>query len=265
MKFLLNKYYLLWLFALLFTLNGSAQVLDKDGIPVPQNPPRLVNDFAGLMSDINAQNLEDKLVRYNDSTSSQIAIVTVKNLGGYPIEDYAIKLARKWGIGQNEKDNGILILVSKEDRLMRIEVGTGLEANVTDLSTKRIRDEILAPAFKQSNYFRGLDDATDRLFQLMMGTYTYSEKEDSGNDDISKLIMFLIIFFAIIILLTIILGKNSKNGSYTMSGGGWNWSGGGGGWSSGGGSWGGGGGGSSGGFGGFGGGGFSGGGSSGSW
>lgn len=259
MKYHLNKLFILFIFA--FTSLVNAQVLDKDGIPEPPVPPRLVNDYAGLMSSTNVQNLEDKLVRYNDSTSSQIVIVTLKTLDGYPIEDYAIQLARKWEIGQKDKDNGILILVAKEDRLMRIEVGTGLEPYVTDLATKRIREEILAPAFKQSNYFKGLDDATDRLFQLMTGTFHYDESDSKRSEEFPS-VLFVILVILFFLFLFYFMSKSSKRG-YTMSGGGWTWGGGGGGgWSSGG-SWGGSSGG--GGFGGFGGGGFSGGGSSGSW
>ena len=163
-------------------------------------------------------------------------------------------MATKWAIGQKGKDNGILILVAKDDRQISIEVGTGLEGNVTDYSCKHIRDELMVPAFKQSNYYKGLDDAVDRLFALMTGSFQPSESDYAANND--ELPTWAIILLIIILIIVFFYFSNGNNGGYTGGSGGWI--------STGGSSWSGGGS-SSGGFGGFGGGGFSGGGSSGSW
>src|SRR4051812_9953099 len=101
------------LFSLFFLLHffANAQSVDKQGIPDAPNPPKLVNDFAGILSNDDKQRLEDKLVAFNDSTSTQITIVTVESIGDYSIDDYALRLGRKWGIGQKGKNNGILITV----------------------------------------------------------------------------------------------------------------------------------------------------------
>ena len=230
---------------------ANAQLLDKDGIPQPPSPPRLVNDFAQIISESNRESLENKLVAYNDSTSTQICVVTVNNIGDYSIEDYAVRLGRSWQIGQKDKDNGILILISKDDRKVDIEIGYGLESYVTDYDSKDIIDNIIVPAFKQSNYYEGIDHATNRLIAHLHGTYTSS---GFTTDEIPIWVWILIILIGVFIVYIISSGKSTVS----IGGGGWSWTSGGGGssWSGGG---------SSSSFGGFGGGSFGGGGSSGSW
>ncbi|HOY41495.1 MAG TPA: TPM domain-containing protein [Chitinophagales bacterium] len=253
MTSLLNNI-LLTLF-LLLQFSASAQVLDKDGIPEKPSPPRLLNDFAEMISTSKRQLFEDKLVAFNDSTSTQICVVTVNSIEDYSIEDYAVRLGRKWGVGQKDKDNGILILVAKDERKVDIEIGYGLESYITDYDTKNIIDEIIVPAFKQSNYYEGLDLATNRIIAQLQGTYSASSSapatESSG---ISYIIIIIVIIFIVIIIIS---GSSSGTGGGLSGGSGWTWS------SGGGSSWSGGG--SSGGFSGFGGGSFGGGGSSGSW
>ncbi|MBK9328015.1 MAG: TPM domain-containing protein [Sphingobacteriales bacterium] len=249
----LNKILAIILLTLHFFAGG--QTLDKEGIPDIPTPFRLVNDFASMLSNENRDALETKLLAYNDSTSTQIYIVCVETIGDYSIEDFALRLGRKWGIGQKDKNNGVLILVSKNDRKVDIEIGYGLESYVTDYDSKHIIDELIVPAFKQNNYYRGLEDASNRLIELMQGTFQSSEH--TGTDAIPPWAYILIIVFIVFIAYIISSGKSSVS----VSGGGWTWnSGGGSSWSGGGSSWGGGGG-----FSGGGGGSFGGGGSSGSW
>lgn len=242
-------------FSILLQFTSFAQTLDREGIPDVPTPYRLVNDFAQMISNENKAALEEKLLTYNDSTSTQIYIVTVESIGDYSIEDFALRLGRKWQIGQKDKNNGILILVSKQDRKVDIEVGYGLESYVTDYDSRAIIQDLIIPAFKQNNYYKGLDEATDRLIALTQGTFNHTKAPiDEGLP-----LWTILIFIAVIILISIIF--SSGKSSVTYSGGGWNSYGGGGYWGGGGSSWGG----SSGGFGGGGGGSFGGGGSSGSW
>ncbi len=252
-----SPFHKLFLILLLLPTLLFAQAGDDKGIPDAPNPPRLVNDFAGMMSADNRARLEKKLVDYNDSTSNQITIVIVESIGDYSVEDYALRLGRKWGIGQEKKNNGILITVAKDERKVDIEVGYGLEGHVTDYDSKHIIDELIVPAFKQSNYYEGLDLATNRLIGLMQGAFTSGKpiKEDG-------IPTWAIILIIIIIFIIIISARKNRGSGFTGGSGGWILTGGGFGGFSGGGSWGGGGGG---GFGGFGGGSFGGGGSSGSW
>ena len=246
------------LFTLLFVhLCMSAQVLDSDGIPQKPSPPRLVNDYAELFSITEREELEQKLVAFNDSKSTQICVVTVDDIGDYEISDYALRLGRNWGIGQKDKDNGVLIVVAKETRKVTIELGYGIESFITDYDSKEIIDDLIIPSFKQSNYYEGIKKATDRIINQLQGTYYASPA--AASEEIPAWVIILIIVVIVLIIFTAI---SSGNGSVTVSGGGWSWSSGGGG-GGGGSSWSGGG--SSGGFGGFGGGSFGGGGSSGSW
>ena len=133
---------LLVLALLLVAGSGRAQTT-----PPRPNPPRLVNDLAGLMRPDEANALEQKLVAYNDSTSSQIAVVTVPSLDGDEIANYAQRLYEAWGIGQQGKNNGILVLVAAQEHQARIQTGYGLEGAVPDALAKRIISNTLVPAF----------------------------------------------------------------------------------------------------------------------
>ncbi len=213
----------------------------------------MVNDFANVL-DGRANEIESKLRAYNDSTSTQIVVVTVNSLNGYDISDFSYRLAESWGIGQKGKNNGLLILVAPTERKMKIEVGYGLEALVPDAKAKWIIDNIMKPSFKQGDYATGIDGAIDEIINRASGAYT---RDGSETDKVSKKGSSWVTWL-IIILLIIYLFFRKKSGGYSRysSGGGFY---GGGGFGGGGGSSGG----SS--FGGFGGGSFGGGGASGDW
>lgn len=232
----------------------------QDILAVP-NPPRLVTDDAGILSSHQVEILEEKLVALDDSSSNQIAIVTVKSLGGYDVADYANKLFREWKIGNTKTNNGVLILVAPNERRMRIEVGYGLEGAIPDITANDIIDNIITPRFKEGNFYAGLDGAVDALSAAAVGEYKVRRDREEGGDGIS-----LLVFIIILIIILMIAGRGGGRGGGMMSRRGyrgWNnlppiWiggGGGGGGWSGGGG----------GGFGGFGGGSSGGGGASGSW
>jgi uncharacterized protein len=235
-------------FLIAFNLNSFSQKF-----PEPMQPPRLVNDFYHLIPDDQEQVLENKLRAYHDSTSNQICIVIDTSTKEYDIADYSIKLAEKWGIGQKGKNNGLLILIAKEDREMYIVSGYGMEATVTDAMSKRIVEKYLAPNFKKEEYYKGLDEATDVIIQLASGEFIAEEKSSKPELN-GKIIFYLLIAVGMIFMMA----KNRGGGRHYGGGyGGW-------GGSYGGGSFGGGGGGGSS-FGGFGGGSFGGGGAGGSW
>ena len=245
---------------------SQASMYDKDIVDVPQTQ-RLVNDFAGMLSPQEVESLENKLVQYDDTTSTQIAIVTVPTIGNYPVEEYGIRLSRKWGIGDKEKDNGILILIAQQERKVDIETGYKVGQYISDIDANRIIRNIITPNFKNGQYYQGLNQATDRMIQLLSGGF----KADSSTPSTHNWGLVIIILI-IIILIIIFSNRNNNNGQHTYTGSGYKdyfppiWGGGFGGGSFGGGF----GGGSSsggfgGGFGGFGGGGFGGGGASGGW
>ncbi|HHH55293.1 MAG TPA: TPM domain-containing protein [Bacteroidetes bacterium] len=217
------------------------------------------------MSDAERRALEQKLVAYDDTTSTQIAVVIEKSTEGDDIFDYAIRLAEKWGIGQEGKDNGVLIYIATEDRKLRILTGYGAEPTLTDAMAKRIIERILIPAIRKGNYYEGLDKATTKIIQLTAGEFS-ADDEGGGIEPILIFALILLLFFLFVYLAS--KGNGGKGGGY-YRGGHYDdpWRGNGGGWWIGGGGSGGGGGfsGGGGGFGGFGGGSFGGGGAGGSW
>jgi uncharacterized protein len=158
------------LLTLLLWLSVVLAVRAQDVPPRP-DPPRLVNDLANVMQPQETAALEQKLVAYNDSTSSQIAVVTVPTLGGNDIADYSQKLYESWGIGRKGQNNGILILVAIQEHTARIQTGYGLEGAVPDALAKRIISNTLVPAFRQNQYYAGLDRGTDQLIALAKGEY----------------------------------------------------------------------------------------------
>nr|WP_202409459.1 TPM domain-containing protein [Hufsiella arboris] len=239
----------------------------------PEKPATLVNDYSNTLGQDEISQLEHKLVAFDDSTSTQIAVVLIKSLDGYDVNDYAVRLAEKWGIGQKKKNNGLIILVSTGDRKISIQTGYGLEGAVPDAIAKRIIENEIKPEFKNGNYYAGLDKGTDAIISYTKGEYKNDNPRKGKKDGIPA---GLIILIVIIILVIIFRGGRGNGGNQVIGRGGsaspfwWflmgNAMGGsnrGGGW--GGGSGGGFGGGGGGGFGGFGGGSFGGGGASGSW
>jgi len=257
---------------LLFSLLAVVFTAFSQQLPPKSNT--LVTDLTNTLSAGDEQSLESKLVAFDDSTSTQIAVVIMHSVGEYDINDYAQKLGRSWGIGQAGKNNGILLLVALDDHKVSIQTGYGAEGAVTDQSTNEIIHNDILPRFKQNDYFGGLNAATDDLMKLMKGEYKSAKKPAESDDDNNYGGYGFLIFIVIIILIAIFRGRGGGGQIYGGRGGAspfWWFLGGtllgrgmsgGGGFGGGGGGFGGGGGG---GFGGFGGGDFGGGGSSGSW
>src|ERR1700759_258583 len=149
----MKKYFLL-LACLFFTkIIFAQQVLSKP------NPPRLVVDDANILSQDQVNILEQKLDAFNDTTSNQIAVVIIPTLNDAPIEDYAVKLFREWGIGGSKHNNGVLLLIAAQDHKIRIEVGYGLEGAITDVMSDDIIENDLKPNFRNEDYYGGIDDA----------------------------------------------------------------------------------------------------------
>ncbi len=264
--------YLLILAVLFCTL--PVKIVFSQNLPARPVPPRLVNDFAGMLKTDEIRILEQKLVAFNDSTSTQITIVIVSSLDGYDKSEYAPKLAEKWGIGQKGKNNGVLVLVKPKTASSNGDVfiapGYGLEGVIPDLTCSEIVDREILPAFREGAYFRGLNNATSTLMSLARGEFSAAQYRHKAKKSAGTNLPFLILF-VIIILFGMIGRKTGGSNNKHISTGGLPF------WmllgmmnsgsSSHNGSWGGfsGGGGGGGGFGGFGGGSFGGGGAGGSW
>lgn len=264
----------------IFLLSSFSLWAQRD-LPEKPNPPRLVNDLTGsTLTTSEVNRLENKLLAYEDTTSTQVAILIVNSLNGYEVVDYAQRVGEKWGVGTANKDNGVFIVVAIADRKAAIVTGYGMEGSVTDAATYTIREDYMNPRFQQGNFYRGLDDATDVIFKLASGEYKADQiakgrRRNADGDGKGIPFGFLFILFFFIIPA---IARRGRRGSYGTRGVPWwawfmlgsgmnnnrrnndwdNFRGGGGGF-------GGFGGGGGGGFGGFGGGSFGGGGSGGSW
>lgn len=257
--------------ALLLVFSAEAQERD-----FPQKSDRLVNDYADLLTAQEESMLERKLINYYDTTSTQIAIVTINSLGGYDAMDYAIQLGEYWGVGGSEFDNGALILVAKDERKLAIATGYGLEGAIPDAATYTIREEHMQPYFTEGEFYTGLDKGTDIIIALAEGEYTAENIPGRNPDGGGGIAVLFMLGFIIWVIFVSSKANRYRKGAYghrkmdfwtavflgSMLGGagrsGRSWSD----FNRGGGSFGGGGGG---GFGGFGGGSFGGGGSAGSW
>ncbi|AEI47052.1 TPM domain-containing protein [Runella slithyformis] len=189
-------------------------------IPEPMSPKRLVNDYVGMLNATERETLEQKLRVYNDTTSSQITVVVVKTTGDYPAGDYAFELGRRWGVGQKDKDNGLVLLWATQDRKIFIATGRGLEGAIPDVIAKRIIREVITPEFKAEMYYRGLDRGTDEIIKYASGEY--KAEPSSGDGDLPLgVIIFLVIVFIIIIVIFSRSNRGGGGGMRNRGGGGW--------------------------------------------
>ncbi len=152
--FSLKRLYIFFCILLSVTAMPAFADADKD-FPRPASPPRLVNDYADMMTPAQEQNLEEQLVAFAKQTSNQVTIVTVKSLGPYDVSEYATEVGNRWGVGSKANKNGIVILASSEDRKINISPGYGLEGALTDAMCGRIIRNEMAPEFKTGNYYNG--------------------------------------------------------------------------------------------------------------
>ena len=256
------------IFILFFFILLQPAANAKEGLP--DAPTSLVTDRTNTLSKSERIALENKLVGFDDSSSTEIAVVLINSLNGNDIADYSLRLFNNWKIGDRKLNNGVLIFVAKDDRKAWITTGRGSEAVLTDALSRRIIANEMAPRFREGNYYEGLDAATDIIMSVMRGefptdTYLNSKKQKSP---FFPFLMFLII---IIIVIASRFGRARRysrmnhipfwaawallNAASSRSRGSWGGFSGGGGWGGGGG----------GGFGGFGGGSSGGGGAGGSW
>jgi len=263
------------LFLYVFLLLNSGSLFAQFDIPEKPSFQTSVYDYAHVLNPEEKAQLEDKLIKYSDSTTTQIVVITIESLKNENINILATNWGQKWGVGGTQKDdNGVIILLAKNERKIAINPGYGLEDRLTAGIGGEIIRNIIIPEFKSGSYYRGLDKGTDALFDVFKGKYKGERKHQSKGKDFP---IFPIIVIVVIVLILLSKNKGGGSGNSGNRGGGPSLMdvillsslgrGGGGGFGgSFGGSSGGGFGGGGGGFGGgFGGGGFSGGGSSGSW
>ena len=159
--------------------------------PVP-NPFRYVNDYTNTLSLAQQQRLENKLIDYGKATSSQIAVIIVPTTGEYEIADYTFALGDKWGIGRKQLNNGVLMLIAKNDRKVFIATGQGLEGALPDAFLSQVIRHAILPQFKQGQYAQGINDGLNDIIAASQGEYGAYQQEDSASDKYIPFIMVLI-------------------------------------------------------------------------
>lgn len=196
---------ILMLFFMTLILSPAAYALDV---------PKLtgyINDYGSMLSPQAKATLELELRAFEHSDSTQIVIVTIPSLQGEVLEEFSVKIAEAWKIGQKGKDNGIIFLVSKEERKLRVEVGRGLEGKLTDLMAGRIIDLVVKPRFKRGDFDGGFITGAHALIDATRGEFKADQQAGKrqraqGSQGISRLFTF-VIFLGIVLLM---LGSVSK-------------------------------------------------------
>lgn len=169
----MKKIFFLIFFLLVFPTHLFAYVS-------PGKPTGLVNDFAKVLTADERDTLAQTLVGFGQSTGNAIVIATLPDLGGDSIENVAEKLFQEWGIGDGKKDNGLLIVVARDDHRVRIEVGYGLEPIVTDALSSQVINQVMIPAFREGKYFEGLSGGVDALTHVISQDPEYVVPGESG-------------------------------------------------------------------------------------
>ncbi len=213
MKFHLPRYkkhHFLYYLLIMLMPAGLLWASDSD-FPIKPSPPRLVNDFAGFMSAPEQAQLEKSLDSFNRVTSIEITVVTVKSLGPYDASSYAFELGNRWGVGKRGKDNGVVILASRDDRKIFIATGYGMEGVLPDGLVGRIYRQEMTPEFKQGKFYQGFQNAVKAIYLASKGEY--KADEPATNDEApglgARVILLIIVF---IVILAILFGKKGGGG-----------------------------------------------------
>ena len=183
-------------------------------IPKKPSTQKAVYQYTSLIPKSQEQKLNEKLIKYADSTSTQIVVIVIDSSKGEAHSFLAIEWAEQWGIGQKGTDNGVLLLVAKNDRKMFIATGRGIEEYLTDARAKRIISNTLTPNFKKSDYYTGLDEATDEIIEILAGNFSSDNKKRKSSDGIPKwfgVVLFVIVFIGIAFISPIIDVNNEFN------------------------------------------------------
>ncbi|MGL5913840.1 MAG: TPM domain-containing protein [Bacteroidales bacterium] len=190
---------------------GIGLLVQAQNLPKPMLPARLVNDFAAILSPQEQQLLELKLRLYHDSTSTQIYVITIANTDGYTLAQLSPEFFKQWGIGQKDKNNGVLLLikpkVGREYGDVFIGTGYGMEGVLPDAYCKRIIEEIMLPQFRSNQYYQGINKSVDAIIHYASGEY----KSSGGIINKPSALLPLLIF--VVLFLVLYLGKKHNKGN----------------------------------------------------
>jgi uncharacterized protein len=194
-------------FILFFVLLLGATAVFAQQVPdqyLPAKSNTIVTDYTSTLTTDQRQQLESRLEAYDDSSSVQIAVIVMRTVGDYDIDDYGTSVIRKWGIGQKGKDNGVLILVSMLDHKIAISTGYGAEGPVPDATAKLIIDQDMRPRFRQGDYYGGINAAADDIIKATRGEYKANPHQHHAahNTGGAGIIVFIIIIIVLIIIFS---------------------------------------------------------------
>lgn len=197
----MKKTLLAFFIGLLFVQFSNAQY-DIPNKPKKQRDQTSVYQYnIKVLSESEKKSLTRKLLRYSDSTSTQIVVIIIPSTKGEDINYLAANWGEKWGVGQQGKDNGVILLLARNDRKVAIQAGRGTEGRLTDLMAKRIIESRIIPEFKRGNYYRGLDKGTDGIFEVLNGEFKETRKRRFKKQErglgIVGVVVFLIVMIAI--------------------------------------------------------------------
>ena len=167
-----------------------------------------VYDYINLLSANEKSRLEQNLVRYSDTTSTQIVVAIISSTEGEYINYLGAQWGEKWGIGQEKEDNGVLVLLAKDDRKIGINTGKGVEHLLTDALSKRIIDRDIIPYFRSGDYYGGLNRGTEAIFEVLNGEYKGTRQTKSSDFPIELFVIMVLIF----IIFIIAISKNRRGG-----------------------------------------------------
>ena len=216
---------LAWPLACLLALAAVAPVraaqnaLDAGMPPFPALTGPVVDDAHLLPRDAFEQ-LSQKLAAYSDANGTQVVVVTLPTLNGYPIEYYGYQLGRHWGIGQKGKNNGVLLIVDAGERHMRIEVGYGLEGTLTDAQTFLIIHNVITPRFRKGDFGGGITAGTAAILSVLGGHQLALQRQQVRDRGGTGFLMLFIVVFVLLPLLRAMVGRGAWGGPGRM-GGGW--------------------------------------------
>ena len=181
-----------------------ASVIAASALTFPQLTGRVV-DEAGILDAATRSALEQKLADFETKTTGQLVVVTLKSLQGSSIEDYGYQLGRHWGIGQKEKNSGALLIVAPNDRKVRIEVGYGLEGNLTDAVSKLIIENSILPRFRANDFAGGINRGVDDIVQVLTtGADEFRERAKVRRDDHPGFVNILVLILLFLVMYSII-------------------------------------------------------------
>jgi uncharacterized protein len=184
--------------------------------PLPQ-ATGYVTDIAGLLSPATRDTLDQQLRAFDEETTTQVVVVSIPSLGGEEVAAYANRLARTWGIGTKEKNNGVLFLITKTDRKLRIEVGRGLEGALPDARAKEILDTVVVPELKQGKFDAGIRAGTTAIMAAVKGEYQPPARTAWP---LWLIILIIIVVVVIIVLLLAAASDSSSGGGFFGDSGG---------------------------------------------